>query len=412
LSKLTGIRKYDLKQLRTHRDRIKVSDILLPYIRFTRPEFQKLHDAYKNLIINPNNIKGAFKYTLKHKDVETVYGLGGLHGAATSGIYEAKDGMIIMTSDVTSFYPNLAIRNQWAPAHLPKKIFCEQYEWFFDERKKIPKKDPKNYVYKIILNSTYGLSIDANSFLYDPQFGMQITINGQLLLSMLYEMLSEGIPNSIPIMQNTDGVEMMIPMEYKEKYLEICAEWEKITLLQLEHDEYSKMVIGDVNNYIAMFTDGRKPKCKGRFEFENLPLHKNKSNLIIRKALYEYFVNDKMPEQTLQENKNIFDYCSGVKIKGDWKFQQTCNNKGVVTYEDLQQTIRYFITKGGCKIIKVNKSDGREIQLEAGQWMQKVYNEAVPMAWEDYEIDESYYLKYIYKELANISPRKIQLTLF
>lgn len=412
LSKLTGIRKYDLKQLRTHRDRIKVSDILLPYIRFTRPEFQKLHDAYKNLIINPNNIKGAFKYTLKHKDVETVYGLGGLHGAATSGIYEAKDGMIIMTSDVTSFYPNLAIRNQWAPAHLPKKIFCEQYEWFFDERKKIPKKDPKNYVYKIILNSTYGLSIDANSFLYDPQFGMQITINGQLLLSMLYEMLSEGIPNSIPIMQNTDGVEMMIPMEYKEKYLEICAEWEKITLLQLEHDEYSKMVIGDVNNYIAMFTDGRKPKCKGRFEFENLPLHKNKSNLIIRKALYEYFVNDKMPEQTLQENKNIFDYCSGVKIKGDWKFQQTCNNKGVVTYEDLQQTIRYFITKGGCKIIKVNKSDGREIQLEAGQWMQKVYNEAKPMAWEDYEIDESYYLKYIYKELANISPRKIQLTLF
>jgi hypothetical protein len=79
-----------------------------------------------------------------------------------------------MSSDVVSYYPNLAIKNKWAPAHLPKEEFCEQYEWFFTERKKIPKKDPKNYVYKIILNSTYGLSNDKNSFLYDPEFTMRI----------------------------------------------------------------------------------------------------------------------------------------------------------------------------------------------------------------------------------------------
>ena len=146
-----------------------------------------------------------------------------------------------------SYYPNLAIRNKWAPAHLPKEEFCRRYEWFFDQRKIIPKKDPKNYVYKIILNSTFGLSIDQNSFLYDPQFGMQITINGQLSLMMLYEMLSEGIPGSVPLMQNTDGLEMMIPEEYQEKYMEICKEWEKMTQLSLEHDTYQKMVIGDVS---------------------------------------------------------------------------------------------------------------------------------------------------------------------
>ena len=82
--------------------------------------------------------------------------------------------MIIMSSDVVSFYPNLGIRNKWAPAHLPQETFCQLYEWFFEERKKIPKKDPKNYVYKIILNSTYGLSNDENSFLYDPEFTMRI----------------------------------------------------------------------------------------------------------------------------------------------------------------------------------------------------------------------------------------------
>lgn len=30
------------------------------------------------------------------------------------------------------------------------------YNNIFQERKKIPKKDPRNYVFKIILNSTYG----------------------------------------------------------------------------------------------------------------------------------------------------------------------------------------------------------------------------------------------------------------
>ncbi len=413
LSKSIGIRKYDLKQMRTRRDFIRVSDIILPYVKFNKPEFQDLLKAYNNLVINPNNIKGAFKYVLKHKDVKTEYGLGGLHGATNSNIYEAKDGMIIMTSDVTSFYPNLAIRNKWSPAHLPKEKFCELYEWFFEERKKIPKKDPKNYVYKIILNSTYGLSIEPNSFLYDPQFGMQITINGQLLLTMLYEMLSEGIPGSIPLMQNTDGLEMMIPEQYREKYFEICKVWEDMTSLQLEHDQYRKMIIADVNNYIAIPTDEKKEvKCKGRFEFDKLALHKNKSFLIIRKALYNYFVKDMSPEKTLSENKNIYDYCGGVKIKGEWEFKQICVVNGEIQHETLQKTLRYYISESGCKIIKANKNDGREIQLEAGKWMQVVFNKYKKLNWEDYNIDESYYLNYIYKEIANITPPpKIQMQL-
>jgi hypothetical protein len=310
LSEELQANKFDLKQLRTNRSQIVVKDILLPYISFERPEFQNLHEAYKKLLINPAKIKGAFKYIVNHKGVHTEYGLGGLHGAAKSGIYTETEDTIIMSSDVTSFYPNLAIRNKWAPAQLPKEVFCRLYEWFFEERKKIPKKDPRNYVYKIILNSTYGLSIEPNSFLYDPQLGMQITINGQMLLSMLYEMLSEAIPGSKPLMQNTDGLEMIIPKDYKQVYLDVCKKWEDLTMLQLEHDQYKKMIIGDVNNYIAVYTDPKKkPKCKGRFEFEDLALHKNKSCLVIRKALYEFFVNDIPPEKYLSQNKNIFDYC-------------------------------------------------------------------------------------------------------
>lgn len=411
LSEKTGIAKYELKQLRTNRGLIHVKDIILPYTKFTTHVFQDLLDNFKMVTIDPQNTKGGFKYSVKYKSVKTDFGLGGVHGAKP-GIYKSGDGMIIMSSDVVSYYPNLAIRNGWAPAHLPKEEFCRLYEWFFEERKKIPKTDPRNYVYKIILNSTYGLSNDKNSFLYDTLFTMLITINGQLTLMMLYEMITEAIPDCVPLMQNTDGIEIMIQEEYKEKYLSICAEWEKMTKLELEHDEYSKIIIADVNNYIAVNQKG-KYKCKGRFEFENLALHKNKSMLIVAKAVFHYLIHDIPPEKFLIDNRNILDYCAGIKIKGDWQFESQCYQQGVLTKKALQKTIRYFVSNTGCSIIKVNKSDGREIQTEAGTWLQTDLSQFKDLSWQTYDVNDDYYLKKIYREINGIIPTKpAQLKLF
>ena len=412
LSEETGIKKYDLKQMRTNRSMITVKDIILPYIEFKTATFQHLLKKFQEVVIYPGQTKGGFKYSVQYKGVKTDYGLGGIHGARTSRVYNSDADMVIMTSDVTSFYPNLAIRNGWAPAHLPQREFCNLYEWFFEERKKIPKKDPKNYVYKIILNSTYGLSNDENSFLYDPEFTMRITINGQLSLTMLYEMICEEIPGAIPLMQNTDGLETVIPREYVDKYMEICARWEELTNLQLEHDTYSKIVLGDVNNYIAI-TENGKSKCKGRFEYKDLALHKNKSFLIIPKALHAYFVEGIDPEKYLSENQNIFDYCGGVKIKGDWKYVEKHIKNGQYVEKELQKTIRYYICNSGSKIVKVNKSDGREIQTEAGKWLQQVYiNHIDDMPFDEYEINTKYYLENIRKEIEGLEPNKNQLSLF
>ena len=401
LGKELGIPKYELKKLRTYRNVIKVKDIILDYIEFATPEFNNLLDKFKTVEINPNFTKGGFKYSVIYKEVKTDFGLGGAHGCNKPGVYESDEDNIIMSSDVASFYPNLAIKNKIAPAHLDKKAFCDLYEWFFTERKKIPKSNPMNYVYKIILNSTYGLSNDKNSFLYDPQFTMFITINGQLTLMMLYEMICEAIPEAIPLMQNTDGVETVIPRSKKQIYLDVCKKWEEITSLTLEHGTYSKLILADVNNYIAVDEDG-KAKCKGRFEFEGLALHKNKSKLIIPKALYAYFVNGTLPEETLKNNNNILDYCIGGKSKGNWQqVARSIEHNEPVEYK-LQKINRYYISNSGCKIIKVNKNDRREIQLEAGRWMQTIMNDIEHKDWALYDINEKYYLDAIEREINNI----------
>ena len=411
LSKQTGIKKYELRQMRTNRLKITVRDIILPYIEFKTATFQNLLKKFQDVVIYPGETKGGFKYSVRYKGVQTDFGLGGVHGARSTKVYGANEEMIIMTSDVTSFYPNLAIRNKWAPAHLPEEEFCNLYEWFFEERKKIPKKDPKNYVYKIILNSTYGLSNDENSFLYDPEFTMRITINGQLSLTMLYEMICEEIPNALPLMQNTDGLETMIPKQYEDKYMEICRRWEKITNLQLEHDKYSKIILGDVNNYIAITEDG-KSKCKGRFEFANLAMHKNKSFLIIPKAIHAYFVDGIKPEDYVKSVTNIFDFCGGVKIKGDWSFYEHKITNGEYSVEKLQHTIRYFISKTGSKVIKKNNTDDREIQIEAGKWLQTLMIDYEEKPFSEYDINYDYYLDKINKEIRDLEPIVTQLSLF
>lgn len=401
----TGISKADLKTLRTPRDYIVLADCILPYIQFETSEFNNVLDYFRTKVIT--STKDGFKHSVNFKGVKIDYGLGGIHGAAPAGVYEAKPGWTIMTSDVVSYYPNLAIKNQWAPAHLPQKEFSQLYEWFFEERKKIPKTDPKNYVYKIILNSTYGLTGDANSFLYDPRMTMQITINGQLLLSKLAEMISFAIPEAQPLMFNTDGLEMMIPTDKIDMYKSICGVWELMTKLSLEHDEYSKMVIRDVNNYMAISQNG-KVKCKGAFEWEDLSkkkvatFHKNKSFLIIPKAIYAFFVHGTKPEDFLDQNTDIFDYCGAVKAKAGWHFVDRKIVNGDLVNTKLQKIVRYYISNTGCKMVKCH-NDGREIQVESGEWLQTTVNKIDPsIAYDKYDIDKKYYLEEIYKQIEGI----------
>ena len=412
LEQKLGWEKAHIKTLRTKRDYIVLADCILPYIKFDTPEFNSVLEYFRKKVIT--STKDGFKYSINFKGVKTDYGLGGIHGAIESGVYEAKPGWTIMTSDVTSYYPNLAIKNGFHPEHLPKQEFCQLYEWFFEERKKIPKTDPKNYVYKIILNSTYGLTGDENSFLYDPKMTMQITINGQLLISKLAEMLSFAIPECQPLMLNTDGLEMMIPNDRVEDYLAVCGEWQKLTQLSLEHDEYSKMVIRDVNNYMAIYKNG-KVKCKGAFEWEDLAkkkvavFHKNKSFLIIPKAIYAYFVNGTKPEDFLEQNQDVVDYCAGVKAKGSWHFEERKIVNGEVINTPLQKIIRYYISNNGSKLVKCN-IDGREIQVESGEWLQTTVNKLdASKPYNTYDINKKYYLEEIYKEIEGIQKVSLKL---
>ena len=125
-----------------------------------------------------------------------------------------------------------------------------------------------------------------------------------------------------------------------------------------------------------------------------------------------YFVHDIKPEDYLATEQNIFDYCGGVKIKGNWEFVEHQVLNGDYAKTNLQDTLRYYISSSGSKIIKCNRGDNREIQIEAGRWLQTVYVKHVEKPFDEYGINLRYYLDKINKEIQSLEPVINQLKLF
>lgn len=419
LSIKLNIDKQIMKKWSTERTDIKVEDILLPYIKFERQEFIMLLDNFRKLVVRGDSLRGAFEYNVKYRGISIDYGMGGIHGMSTAGVYKSTETHSIESIDVKSFYPNECINNKWAPAHIPKEAFCDQYKWFYDERNKHPKGSAKNKALKLLLNSTFGLTIDRFSFLSDPLMGVQITCNGQLLLSMLLEMLCEGIPDAKPLVMNTDGIEIMIHKDQKSLLDKICKEWENITKLVLEYDKFDTILGFDCNNYISKYENG-KLKGKGRFEYEPHDryeidvLHKNKSFLIIPKGVAAYFFDGIKPEDFVRQHKNIYDFCGFARARGKWKFIEiTASGNGVVE-KQIQKTMRYFMSVTGSKVVKRTKDDNgkiRTIQVVAGRNHLTVFNKYEEKLWENYDINYSWYVKEINKEIKTLEKEQLKLSL-
>ncbi len=161
LSEKLKLPKKVIRDMRTFRTEVVMRDVILPEVKFETPEFQVIHTWFKGLIVDTMILdkseeelkKKGPKLEIIHKGVPTTFALGGIHGCIRSGVYTPKKGQKILSVDVKSYYPNLAIRNQWSPKHIPQTEFCELYEWMYEERKLYPKSSPLNYLFKIILNS-------------------------------------------------------------------------------------------------------------------------------------------------------------------------------------------------------------------------------------------------------------------
>ena len=403
MSDKLGMEKKYLKKMQTRRDFINLKDVILPYIKFETDEFNSVLEFFKEQTITEAT-KDALKHCLIFDEMDYFYGLGGLHAARGNSIFQSDEDNIILSVDFASFYPNISIKNKFYPEHLSES-FCILYEELFEKRKLIPKSNPQNTAIKLLLNATFGKAGDEYSFLYDKFFQMAITVNGQLILSMLCEQLSK-IEGVRMVMANTDGCELIVPKSKKREVYNVCLGIEELTQLQLEYDVYNKLFVRDINNYLSVNTKG-KVKTKGAFDID-LELHKNRSERIVPLAVKRYFVNNIPVEETVKnhlssgnyedlENQGIYDFCIGKKIQSNQNY--TIEDSGENIIKNIKdKVIRFYVSTDG-DYLKKNYSDGRK-EITVGGNKMTMFMDYYDS--ENYNVDYDYYINQAYKIIHNV----------
>jgi len=383
-------------------DWVEIKDIIYPYIKFDIPAFNELKRYLSSKKIKTP--KGFFSLIPKHELGDLIYymdttmkkgsikklnvifngltyyiGAGGIH-ASRKGIFIANKKRKIVDIDVSSYYPFNIINNHLIPKLVGEELtkqgkepeyFLEKYVSFYKRRKLYKKPHPLNTLFKLALNIIFGKSLQPVSIFGDLELGMSVTINGQLLLLMLIEWLHENVPDLTIIQANTDGITLETDVDYEEKIKDIVKEWENITGFNMEFAYYEKMVIANVNNYIALYTDG-KIKSKGSmFAYKDLEHYKDHSELIIPKALEAYFVKGLDYRSFIREHDDLYDFFKKVRTnKGSRLVYRTEN---LINFEqELPPLVRYLVTKKGGKLVKIlppleGKTEEREEEVEAGK---------------------------------------------
>jgi len=336
------------RMVQTKRDKIVVADIIFPYVQFNHPEFNRVLNWFKAQVLTET--KGSIKdVNCSVNGFQFDFGTGGIHGSVESQIVTAGNGFKIIDIDVKSYYPTLSIRNNVYPAHL-SSVWCEVYGGIFDTRQNdYPKKTHpiENEALKLALNGAYGDTNSEYSPLYDPQYTMTITINGQLLICMLAEALMAAGELTV-IQVNTDGITIKIPDHLEQWVMSVCKWWEGVTKLELEYANYSRMFIRDVNNYIAEYTNGDL-KRKGAYEYD-IDWHQNHSALVVPKAAEAALVHGKNIRDFITTHQDIFDFFLRAKVPRSSHLEY-CGEK-------VGNIARYYISANGDPLFKVMPTKG------------------------------------------------------
>ena len=405
-----GIDSYDLKKRGgTSRESIALKDCIPSWANFKTKEFNEIKQKFQNTVIT--NIKGSFNESVIFHRTKLDYGTGGLHSCIKPGVYSADDYWTIIDEDIGSLYPSLAIQLHLYPEHLGP-AFLDIYDKDIvsvrlSEKKK-PKKERDLVImegYKLAANGIYGKSGEETSILYDPLYTMKTTIGGQMFLSLWTEKLVEAIPEIKFIQHNTDGITYLCPRKDIEKAKAVGEEMTKLTGLYIEDNIYTKFVVRDVNNYLAVYENG-DIKFKGCFEIDK-EYHKDPSMRIVSIAVKNYFVDNIPVKDTIYNHNNIFDFCLRLKTNSkSIPYYKYLDSNGKVITEKLDRTTRYYISNSGGILLKDfgSKLTGVNVGYNV-----TLFNKYIEKDIKNYDLNYNFYISEAMKIINAVEDKQLSL---
>ena len=336
--------------VQTHRAFVDIGEVLFPWIDFKQPQFKQALEKFRESKIKSDEIKGYFKnFKYDTYGIEFSFGSGGLHASVNNRILLSDNEYVILDWDVEGYYPSTAIVNRLSPEHFDER-FSDVYSALKKERRNYPKKThgTENGMYKLAMNGAYGDSNSKFSPFYDPKYMLATTVNGQLILCKLVEMLHDS-PAEIEMIQvNTDGITFRCRRDQMADIESVRTVWQVITGLMLEEARYSKMMIRDVNNYVAQYEDG-SVKRKGAFEYK-VEWHKNHSNKIVAMAVeHQFLYGGSLRDYIESMTDDLTPFMIMFKVTGKSKAEYHVGDEVI----PLQKTNRFYASKAGGTLRKI-----------------------------------------------------------
>ena len=283
------------------------------------------------------------KLEIEIAGVPHVYGTGGIHGAIPNYFGEGE----FLHVDVNSYYPSLMIRYpEFCMSRSGASV--EKFKEIKNKRIAFKKqKDPRANALKIVLNSTYGAMKDTFNPLYDPRSANNVCVFGQLLLTDLIERL-EGLCDLIQ--SNTDGLIVKLHGN-EDEVRRICKEWEDRTGMGLGYDRMTKICQKDVNNYIAVFENG-KIEAKGAYvkDLDNLDY----DLAIVNEAVRDYLLRKIPVENTILPCTDLRKFQKVVKLSSKYRWVE--HEKGDSKEKFDNKCYRVFASK--------DQRDGRILKCD------------------------------------------------
>ena len=217
---------------------------------------------------------------------------------------------IIRNYDVASYYPHLMTLYGYTSRNIPSpEVFSEVLESRM--KAKAAGDTATANALKLVVNTTYGASLNKYNDLCDPLMGRSVCITGQLFLLELAQHLYKDVQNLRIVQLNTDGIMIEFDDSQYDKVQEILAEWQSRTGFELEEDSIAQIAQKDVNNYVEVQPSG-KFKTKGGYLVRGIApagaFNVNNNATIVAKALVEYFVHGTPPEDTINACDDIFQF--------------------------------------------------------------------------------------------------------
>lgn len=303
-------------------------------------------------------------------------------------------------------YPSIIIQHSVYPPQLGRE-FVDVYKRIREERieAKHAGDKIKNETLKLALNGLSGNLQSPVSFCYSPKTALKMRINGQLMILMLAEMLTDigaTIKNA-----NTDGLFYVIKNDKIEQAHEVYKQWTAITKLDLEEDYFERFYQSAVNDYVGVkkgWSETHDPKLikrKGAY-LEDITLGRGMAPRIIAHAVNEELINGIPCEKTIKECQDIKMFLTYQKVNKDYEVEYAGKS--------IQHINRYYMSYNGYRLYKVKYDKDRHelarIMMNSSSGvtiLNKFEDEPVPI--EDRRINYHYYISEAQKILL---PLKIK----